>query len=66
MTVKIIIDKKIPEYQIFISGLKEDIEKIDFTSSNINDSRVGFVWENNMRIIPFGKTQYIGSRWFKQ
>jgi hypothetical protein len=39
---------------------------IDFTSSNINASRVGFVWENNMRIMPFGKTPYMGSRWFTQ
>jgi hypothetical protein len=66
MTIKIIIDRNIPEYDKFISGLKGDIEIIEFTCTNINASRVGFVWENSMKLMPFGETSYMGSRWFTQ
>jgi len=66
MTIKIIIDRNIPEYDKFISGLKSDLEIIEFTCTNINASRVGFVWENSMKLMPFGETSYMGSRWFTQ
>ena len=68
MSVKIIIDKNIPDYSIFTDSLKSDVEIIDFFKSDvkINAIRVGFVWKNNIKIMPWGTTTYNNSKWFTQ
>ena len=39
---------------------------MEFTCKKMDVSRVGLVWENTMRLMPFGETRYKGSRWLTQ
>ena len=62
--ISIFVDRFIPEHDKFILGLKSDITVLDFSPIKIDFKRVGFVWENDMRLMPWGNTQYETSRWF--
>ena len=58
MTTILFIDQNIPDYQVFLDGVNVTI--CDF-KNQIFDSditRIGFVWENNKRQIPFGSVPY--------
>lgn len=63
------IHPNIPEYDTFVSGIKNDVLIIEFNVSTIdNTDRIGFVWENSyvLQKIPFGSTVHPLYTWFSQ
>jgi hypothetical protein len=58
MTTIIYINEKIPDYETFVSAVKVQI--CNFTNPITNNiCRIGFVWENNRRNLPFGNTPFV-------
>ncbi len=57
MSEIIFVNKNIPEYDLFISCVKVSIyDDLNIENINQNITRIGFVWENNRSIMPFGST----------
>jgi hypothetical protein len=52
MSTLIFINSNIPEYEMFKNCVKVAIGEDFLYNSNVN--RIGFVWENNKCLIPFG------------
>ncbi len=53
----IYVDSQIPNYSLFVTGIQVPIGNfINPELANIN--RIGFVWENNKKTIPFGTKKY--------
>ena len=51
------IDPNIPDYNLLKNCIKTDVSTCNFDDidlSLIKNSRIGFIWENNRRRIPFG------------
>ncbi len=62
METILFIDRNIPEHELFVSGLKSNIQiKSEIELDNQNDfssvERIGWVWHNNSSSIPFGFTK---------
>jgi alpha-tubulin suppressor-like RCC1 family protein len=66
MSTWLFVDTNIPDYQIFIDGIKPEIKIEEFVPVNISATRVGFVWENSNHLIPWGTKSYLNSRYFTQ
>ena len=58
MSILIFIDSNIPDYQVFADSVKVPIGDFSLNTFNSNINRIGFVWENNKRQIPFGSVPY--------
>lgn len=58
MSILIFINSNIPDYQVFADSVKVPIGDFSLNTFNSNINRIGFVWENNKRQIPFGSIPY--------
>jgi hypothetical protein len=67
MEIIIFIDKNMPDYNTFISGIKENIHikseiqldsELDYKPNIDLVKRIGLVWDNIKSLIPFGSTPY--------
>ncbi len=60
MSTIIFIGSNIPEIDLFKNSL--NVEYYDFNLRNLIDfsliTRIGFIWENNFQMFPFGTTNY--------
>ena len=61
MTTILIVSDQIGDYTDFVSGVEVPVHSWDsqFTSEDIQ--RIGFVWDNNKKIMPFGSTKFVNT-----
>ena len=58
MSILIFIDSNIPDYQVFADSVKVPIGNFGLNTFDPNTNRIGFVWKNNKRQMPFGSIPY--------